>query len=87
MILNIIANLEKGLLVFKDRSPNITPKGLMIHVNIQMVPRELKELGMAITHDAIPIKMAINERLRNTTDFNKVTPYYIIFTRFWKQKK
>jgi len=27
-----------------------------------MVPRELYELGIATTHEAIPIKIAINER-------------------------
>lgn len=57
-----MANFEKAFSVFKDRSPNITPKGLTIHVNIQIVPRELNVFGMATTHEVIPIIMAINER-------------------------
>ena len=62
MIFKIIANVERAFLVFNDRSPNITPKGFIIHVTIQKVPRELYVLGIAITHDAIPIKIAISER-------------------------
>jgi hypothetical protein len=62
MIFKTMANFERAFSVFIDRSPKITPKGFTIHVNIQIVPRELNVFGMATTHEVIPIKMAIKER-------------------------